>query len=990
MRVVTATDRFRVLLLGGFAYGDSYEKSGARIIRDRGRSYSTRALAPFVQASDKFLISLKTPLAPDTPVESVMRQERNQIHWAEPGATAQALVELGVDAVSLANNHALDQGESGLKDSLETLESFNISYFGAGTDRSSAEDPFLVELPAEFGGGSLAIRAAMEFRNDYNRYGFYADAKGPGTARVSVDEVPSPAGPEDALHVAFPHWGRNYDWVSPRQKRIAGKFAETGYDVVVGAGAHTIQEISREDGRWILYSIGNGNFQSGGRWKQYEEKNGVLPFGFWTILDVTAPNEDGIRRVGLNLYPVYSDNRETDFQPHPVSKDDFDRIVNELATRAFPPGAFPNEAVKYLDDELGYFIRLEVSDWPVGASPIPVRVPEDLPKKAVLAELRGPKVQNVGVRHWIAKNARKLEMTGWVRNREDYVETVLQGSEATLDTMTGLLNVGPDTAEITSVDIRDTRVRTRSRFRIRRNYEREHRARREGPRRERGTAPGFLKVGEILGKLRTTDYEYLGNPNITFRGFELSTRPRRLKNRFFLLVDDDWHWRIRPRYTGRRSTPPEERPTPKERLELAKESGAAGFIIPKGAYSEEIATMLSGENILLVDDGHAFANALVRFVRIWNPKCSIITVTGSVGKSTTQQMVAHALRSDSSERILAPTGNQNFYDNSLMHLSRTPIYDYAVLEVGHGSAIIQKDLGTSFQADIAVVTQIAEAHLQDGKNLAGIARMKSQVFEGCPPGGVAIINADAPFSDVLIEEAVTAGRAVLTYGENTNAAVRLIDYDPKTDRVTARVGRERYDYTLGVHGKHNAINSLAVLATLWTSRYADIDAALRALANFSPVSGRGDPVRLRVAPGVTATFLNEAYNANPASVRATLASFASRPEINGRRIALLGDMLELDKESTRIHAELAPDIEEAALDAVLLFGPEMKALSSTLEQRRVPHVYAESLDELVGMLPSLLHNGDHVLAKASRGMGLSDWISGQKADQSISVADEGS
>ena len=989
-------EKFRVLLLGDFAYGESYA-AGARIIQERGREYSTEKLLPFVQACDRFVLNLETPLVPDADLTSEMREKRPWLHWADPEKTGAALIDLGVDAVSLANNHTVDQGEQGLLDSLKTLESLGIQAFGAGIDTAHAESPLELPLPEEFGGGAINIHAALELRNDYGEYGFYANETKPGNAAISAKRVPAVDGPVDTFHLAFPHWGRNYAWVSPRQRRIAREFSEAGYDLVVGAGAHTIQELGRENSLWIVYSIGNGNFQSPGRWRKYEREAGILPFGFWTVLDITPPDGGGVRRVGLNLYPVYSDNRKTDFQPYPVNKEDFERTVRTLTARAIPPGSFPNGAVQLLEDDLGRFIRLEVADWPIGGAPKPIEVVIPAPEKTVMAKVQGPRVQRVGFGRWIRDHARRLGVMGWARNREDYLEVLLQGDEDAVAELERLLATGPDTAQVDRVDSAETRQRSVSGFRIRRDAQTgppssgvataQGRATIRPIKASMTAAPArasmtkaFPTLGEVLGEMRTAEYEYLGDPAAEFHGFEVVARAR-TENQFFLLIDESWTPRVRRRFAKSHASRSERRSAAYERLKEAKRRGAAGFILSPEYFRDEIAELLAGYNVLLTQNTHSFAGALVEAVGRIHPECRRTAVTGSAGKSTTQQMIAHALQASGERKVLAPQGNRNMYDNLLVLLSQLSVYDHAVLEVSSASVSIQKQTGVEFDPDVAVLTQISESHADLAGSTEDIARLKSGIFRPCPSGGVAVINADAPHSNVLIEEAIASGRQLVTYGEANGVTVRLMDYDPHSGRVQAQTGQETYEYSLTVHGKHNAINSLAVIAVLRAYRIADIQTAMESLADFVPVSGRGDSFPLELRPGLTVTLLNEAFNANPASMRATISSFATHPGVDTRRIVLLGDILELGDASSSIHGSLAPDIQGAGFDLVLLFGEEMHALSGALRGRGVDHVYRPTLEDIVAELPELLQDGDYVLAKASHGTGLADWVQAHKSSR---------
>lgn len=366
--------RFRVLILGDFHYGESYGRAGARILREEGYSFSTRRLRPFIEASDSFILNLETPLATEEEFPSPLRGRKRYIHWADPERSGRALADLDVTAVNLANNHTLDLGQDALTSSLDVLTERNIAWFGAGRCREEAERPYRLILPDQIGGGEIDFYGAFQYaRSHAEDYNWYATDDSPGSAAISTDSMVTPRDHEqrvDTFNIAFPHWGSNYAWKTRGQERISRKITEIGYDLVLGHGSHTVQEIHLRNDKWVIYGIGNGNFQSGGRWKRFEEANSILPFGFWTILDVTKTGND--RLVSVNLYPVYSDNSATGFQPGPVTAQDFDRIIDALSERAEPSGTFPHAQMSLAEDDLGHHIRLELADWPVGAPPTPM------------------------------------------------------------------------------------------------------------------------------------------------------------------------------------------------------------------------------------------------------------------------------------------------------------------------------------------------------------------------------------------------------------------------------------------------------------------------------------------------------------------------------------------------------------------------------------------------------------------------------------------
>lgn len=362
----------RTLILGDFHYGESYRRSGARILRDFGYQHSTVHLREFVAHCDAFVLNLETPLVSPDIHPSPYVGEKRFIHWANPSLATNALKELGVTAVSLANNHSIDHGKSGLISTLEALQDSDISVFGAGTSLETARLPFRLALPDQVGNGELHFHGFFEYAKTYDtKFQAYAKEEDPGCAPLTLAPSSPQSRPErasNAFQVAFPHWGPNYRWRSLAQRRLAGDLLDRNFDVIVGHGSHSIQEVLRRQKRWIVYSLGNGNFQSAGRFKDQRRKAGVLPYGFWAVLEVVqlAGNE---RLVRLKLYPVYADNLLTNYQPRPVDSMDFDLLVAELAGRSQPEWQFDNEAMSLGADALGLYIQLDLGEWPVGAAP---------------------------------------------------------------------------------------------------------------------------------------------------------------------------------------------------------------------------------------------------------------------------------------------------------------------------------------------------------------------------------------------------------------------------------------------------------------------------------------------------------------------------------------------------------------------------------------------------------------------------------------------
>ncbi|HIT76665.1 MAG TPA: CapA family protein [Candidatus Avipropionibacterium avicola] len=374
---------YRILVLGDFHFGESYRQAGATVLARHGYRHSTEHLRPFLAAADVRIVNLETPIVDPEQHPSPLHGRKTYLHWADPEATPAALVELGVDAVSLANNHTLDHGTAGLLETLDRLAAVDIDVFGAGRTLAEAVRGHQVMIPASHGGGTLRFTGSFQYsRRHDHEYGFYAGETTPGCAALSRRAVPparSAEDPDDLLTIAFPHWGANYRWRTPGQQVLGQTLIGSGHDLVLGHGSHCVQEIDRIEQHWVVNGLGNGNFQSGGRFARYVREESILPYGFWAVLEIGAP-EHGQRRVVLRLHPVHSDNHVTDFQPRPVSRDERDRILHQLLRRSVGAGAITPDT-----DDLGHHLVVPLGSWPVGGRlrPDPDPAPPTRPVRPV-------------------------------------------------------------------------------------------------------------------------------------------------------------------------------------------------------------------------------------------------------------------------------------------------------------------------------------------------------------------------------------------------------------------------------------------------------------------------------------------------------------------------------------------------------------------------------------------------------------------------------
>jgi UDP-N-acetylmuramoyl-tripeptide--D-alanyl-D-alanine ligase len=259
-----------------------------------------------------------------------------------------------------------------------------------------------------------------------------------------------------------------------------------------------------------------------------------------------------------------------------------------------------------------------------------------------------------------------------------------------------------------------------------------------------------------------------------------------------------------------------------------------------------------------------------------------------------------------------------------------------------------------------MITTIAPAHLEFFVTCEAIADAKSEIFEGLVPGGAAIVPADSPYADRLIARARQAhvGR-VLTFGQEAGSDARLLAYDEREGGaiVKADICGTPVEFRIGAPGRHIAGNAVAALLAVAAAE-GDVLNAAAALRAFTALAGRGERLQ---AGGIA--IIDESYNANPESMAAALAVLAGA---KGRRIAVLGDMLELGADSLAHHAALAAPIDAARVDLVFASGPEMRALWDALPAARRGG-YAATSHELAPLVVAAARDGDTVLVKGSKG-----------------------
>lgn len=349
------TGGYKILLGGDFSYGDTY-KEGKKINDKYGYDYSLAQVAPFLNSADYSIINLETPITSVdiTPYQNLKRW----VHRGDPNIYPEYMKKYRISAVSLANNHTMDCGAEGLLETLKILETNNISHIGAGFKNGEAAALLIKDIVIGGRHVKLAVFAAYESGKQIYTSDSLPNPESPALPEVDILEPEDTAGlikefktnHPDSFVVVFPHWGSNYAWKSPNQTYLAEKLIDAGADIIIGHGAHMMQEIEKYKDKWIIYSLGNFVFNSPGR---YQDK-GAWPYSAISILRFSLENNK--LKAGFRLYPVVTDNLLTNYQTHPVDEKDFNKLIETLKDRNKNPENLVSHLIKG-KDELGFYLE---------------------------------------------------------------------------------------------------------------------------------------------------------------------------------------------------------------------------------------------------------------------------------------------------------------------------------------------------------------------------------------------------------------------------------------------------------------------------------------------------------------------------------------------------------------------------------------------------------------------------------------------------------
>jgi UDP-N-acetylmuramoyl-tripeptide--D-alanyl-D-alanine ligase len=391
-------------------------------------------------------------------------------------------------------------------------------------------------------------------------------------------------------------------------------------------------------------------------------------------------------------------------------------------------------------------------------------------------------------------------------------------------------------------------------------------------------------------------------------------------------------------------------------------AGAAGAIVSQP---------VSGPHVL-VDDTFEALRALGRASRE-RSRATICGVTGSVGKTSTKEALYAALDRNRPGKVHRSVKSYNNHTGVPLSLARMPRdAEYAVLEMGMNNKGEIAALTRQVRPHVALITAIAPAHIENLGSEEAIADAKAEIFEGLEPEGIAIVPNDTSHRDRLVKAARRRADRIITFGRGDADvhAVHAVGANGGGSLISAALLERELTFTISQRGEHWVSNALAVLAVV-EAVGGDVALAGLALADMGGLKGRGQR-HVIVLDGGELVLIDESYNANPASMAATLKSLGAERDV-ARRIAVLGPMRELGEHSAELHAGLAPSVVEARVDRLILIGEEMRPLEQVLDG----HVIVErvgSVDEATDTLRRLVRPGDAVLVKASNSVGLAKLV----------------
>ena len=380
--------------------------------------------------------------------------------------------------------------------------------------------------------------------------------------------------------------------------------------------------------------------------------------------------------------------------------------------------------------------------------------------------------------------------------------------------------------------------------------------------------------------------------------------------------------------------------------------------------------------IIVVPDCYEALRDLAIFKRK-NFTGEIIAITGSVGKTSTKEMLFAAFSAVG--KSYCTQGNLNNHIGLPLSVARmADDTKFGIFEMGMNHADEISPLSVIAKPDISVITNIEAVHLENFNSLSGIADAKSEIFDGMSEGKIAILNRDNKYFTHLKEKALDKRLQIISFGELEGSDSKLLEFSEKNgvSSVKANIRGEEISYKLNLPGKHQVLNSLAVLSIVSASN-SNLDIAIEGLESLKATAGRGLTSELEI-DGKKITLIDDTYNASPASVKAAISNLASiKAEKNARAVIALGDMLELGNDEVQMHVDISKKLVENKIDLVFTAGDLSKHLFDALPDN-MKGSWAKDSQSLSKLIKPSLQDGDILLIKGSRGMEMENVVKFEK------------
>ncbi len=346
----------KILFAGDTSFGENY-RGTPKVLKKKGYDFPLQKVAPLLATADFTIFNLETPI---TDIEkSPYEGDKAYCHWTSVEHAPKTLLKYGMTTFSLANNHGLDFGVPGLKQTLEVAQKNGMNAFGAGMTEADAKKPFTKIFNVGDHSFKIAVIAAFEYSRSYdNKYSFYADGETPGVYRLSADALKEQiaqirSSDPDAFIIVYPHWGKNYKWKTKRQTKYAHRMLKDGADLVIGHGGHSMQEIERYNGKWIVYGLGNFMFLSPGRYSKLKTK----PYSYTAQL-IVIDNGDKLQKR-IRLHPIFNNNKKSKYQVRPLTDEEFAEF-HQLLLEKSPLTKKERKGVRKGKDKGGNFVEFRL------------------------------------------------------------------------------------------------------------------------------------------------------------------------------------------------------------------------------------------------------------------------------------------------------------------------------------------------------------------------------------------------------------------------------------------------------------------------------------------------------------------------------------------------------------------------------------------------------------------------------------------------------